>query len=54
MLVNFNEDMEGEVVFEDDVVWVGDVSYLFVGDSILLVFVFDGCMYWSRVIEELK
>lgn len=53
-LVNPNEDTEGEVVLEDDVVWVGDASHPLVGDSIPLVLAPDGCMYRSRVIEELK
>ena len=53
-LVNPSEDTEGEVVLEDEVVWVGDATRPFVGDSIPLVLAPDGCMYRSRVIEELK
>ncbi|WP_372620140.1 LysR family transcriptional regulator [Alteromonas stellipolaris] len=53
-LVNPNEDTEGEVVLEDEIVWVGDTTRPFVGDSIPLVLAPDGCMYRSRVIEELK
>ncbi|MDO6537405.1 LysR family transcriptional regulator [Alteromonas stellipolaris] len=53
-LVNPNEDTEGEVVLEDEIVWVGDATRPFVGDSIPLVLAPDGCMYRSRVIEELK
>jgi len=36
-LVNPSEDTEGEVVLEDEVVWVGDATRPFVGDSIPLV-----------------
>ncbi len=53
-LVNPNEDTEGEVVLEDEIVWVGDASRPLVGDSIPLVLAPDGCMYRSRVIEQLK
>lgn len=53
-LVNPSEDTEGEVVLEDEVVWVGDATRPFVGDSIPLVLAPDGCMYRSRVIEQLK
>ncbi|AMJ87771.1 LysR family transcriptional regulator [Alteromonas sp. Mac1] len=53
-LVNPNEDTEGEVVLEDEIVWVGDATLPLVGDSIPLVLAPDGCMYRSRVIEELK
>ncbi|RUP75766.1 LysR family transcriptional regulator [Alteromonas sp. KS69] len=53
-LVNPSEDTKGEVVLEDEVVWVGDATRPFVGDSIPLVLAPDGCMYRSRVIEELK
>ncbi|WOI38529.1 LysR family transcriptional regulator [Alteromonas sp. CI.11.F.A3] len=53
-LVNPNEDTEGEVVLEDEIVWVGDTTRPFVGDNISLVLAPDGCMYRSRVIEQLK
>jgi len=53
-LVNPSEDTKGEVVLEDEVVWVGDATRPFVGDSIPLVLAPDGCMYRSRVIEQLK
>ena len=53
-LVNPNEETEGEVVLEDDVVWVGDNAHPLVGNSIALVLAPDGCMYRSRVIEQLK
>ena len=53
-LVNPNEQTEGEVVLEDDVVWVGDNAHPLVGHNIPLVLAPDGCMYRSRVIEQLK
>ncbi|MEC8964021.1 MAG: LysR family transcriptional regulator [Pseudomonadota bacterium] len=53
-LVNPGEQTEGEVVLEDDVVWVGDTAHPLVGNNIPLVLAPDGCMYRSRVIEQLK
>ncbi|NMH59164.1 LysR family transcriptional regulator [Alteromonas ponticola] len=53
-LVNPNEPTEGEVVIEDDVVWVGDTMRPFVDNPISLVLAPDGCMYRSRVIDALK
>lgn len=53
-LANPDEDTDGEVVLEDDVVWVGDASKPLVGDTIPLVLAPDGCMYRSRVIDQLK
>ena len=53
-LVNPDEETEGEVVLEDDVVWVGDNAHPLVGNTISLVLAPDGCMYRSRVIEQLK
>ncbi|PRO70750.1 LysR family transcriptional regulator [Alteromonas gracilis] len=53
-LVNPDEETEGEVVLEDDIVWVGDTSHPLVGNNIPLVLAPDGCMYRSRVIEQLK
>ena len=53
-LVNPNEDTQGEVVLEDEIVWVGDTNRPLAGDSIPLVLAPDGCMYRSRVIDQLK
>jgi len=53
-LVNPDEQTEGEVVLEDDVVWVGDTAHPLVSNNIPLVLAPDGCMYRSRVIEQLK
>lgn len=53
-LVNPDAESDGELVLEDDIVWVGDPSRPYLGDSISLVLAPDGCMYRSRVIEQLK
>lgn len=53
-LVNPEEEAAGELIIEDDLVWVGDPLRPFSGDSIALVLAPDGCMYRSRVIEQLK
>ncbi|WP_414828199.1 LysR family transcriptional regulator [Alteromonas sp. H39] len=53
-LVNPKEETKGELVLEDDVVWVGDPARPLATDSISLVLAPDGCMYRSRVIEQLK
>lgn len=53
-LQNPDEKTQGEVILEDDMVWVGDATRPFVSDSISLVLAPDGCMYRSRVITQLK
>ncbi len=53
-LVNPAERTDGEIVIEDDVVWVGDAIRPFVDNPISLVLAPDGCMYRSRVIDALK
>ncbi|MEW9797266.1 LysR substrate-binding domain-containing protein [Alteromonas sp. CYL-A6] len=53
-LSNPDDDAGGEVILEDDVVWVGDPNRSYLGESIALVLAPDGCMYRSRVIEQLK
>ncbi|RDV29104.1 LysR family transcriptional regulator [Alteromonas aestuariivivens] len=53
-LVNPKQQTDGQRVIEDDMVWVGDPSHSLVGDNISLVLAPDGCMYRSRVIEQLK
>lgn len=53
-LVNPEAESDGELVLEDDVVWVGDGSRPMVSENIPLVLAPDGCMYRSRVIDELK
>lgn len=53
-LVGPHEQTEGEVILEDDMVWVGDKAKPLAGDMIPLVLAPDGCIYRSRVIEQLK
>ncbi len=53
-LVNPDAETDGEQLVEDEIVWVGDPNRHYLGDSISLVLAPDGCMYRSRVIEELK
>lgn len=53
-LQNPDEKTQGEVILEDDMVWVGDATRPFISDSISLVLAPDGCMYRSRVITQLK
>ncbi len=53
-LVSPHEQTEGEVILEDDMVWVGDKAKPLAGDMIPLVLAPDGCIYRSRVIEQLK
>jgi DNA-binding transcriptional LysR family regulator len=47
-------DENGEVLLEDDLVWVGDSSRRLNKESLALVLAPEGCMYRSRVIEQLK
>ena len=44
----------GEVLLEDELVWVGDANHKLNKDSLALVLAPEGCMYRSRVIEQLK
>jgi DNA-binding transcriptional LysR family regulator len=44
----------GEVLLEDELVWVGDANHKPSKDSLALVLAPEGCMYRSRVIEQLK
>ena len=53
-LVNPSEETKGDIVLEDDIVWVGDASRPILFDNIPLVLAPDGCMYRSRVIDQLK
>lgn len=53
-LVNPEEETEGELVLEDDMVWVGDRSQPLSADQLSLVLAPQGCMYRSRVINHLK
>ncbi|SHG11110.1 DNA-binding transcriptional regulator, LysR family [Marisediminitalea aggregata] len=53
-LVNPDQQTEGELVLEDEMVWVGDPLHPANMDAISLVLAPDGCIYRSRVINHLK
>ncbi|GAA0859046.1 LysR family transcriptional regulator [Aliiglaciecola litoralis] len=53
-LVPPSQPTEGELVLEDDLVWVGDPTRPFSRTNVFLVLAPDGCVYRSRVIEMLK
>ena len=53
-LVNPSQATQGELVLEDDLVWVGQPNISRVTDNLSLVLAPDGCIYRSRVIEKLK
>ena len=47
-------ETQGEVLREDELVWVGDIRQPLKTDPLSLVLAPNGCMYRSRVIERLK
>ena len=53
-LVDPAEDTSGEVLIEDELVWVGDAKQALSRSLLSLVLAPDGCIYRSRVIEKLK
>ncbi|NVK54752.1 MAG: LysR family transcriptional regulator [Alteromonadaceae bacterium] len=53
-LANPAESTNGEIILEDEMVWVGDASHPLSSRTISLVLAPDGCMYRSRVISQLK
>lgn len=53
-LVNPDEPTKGEVVLQDELVWVGDKRQQLPEDKLSLVLAPNGCVYRSRVIEKLK
>lgn len=53
-LVNPEQATDGDIVLEDEVVWVGDPAHPLTNQSIALVLAPDGCIYRSRVINHLK
>ncbi|MBT1450556.1 LysR family transcriptional regulator [Glaciecola sp. XM2] len=53
-LVDDAPDSDGEILLEDDLVWVGDASRKLNKDSLSLVLAPEGCVYRSRVISQLK
>jgi DNA-binding transcriptional LysR family regulator len=46
--------MEGELLIEDELVWVGDNKQVMNTNNLSLVLAPDGCVYRSRVIQQLK
>ncbi|MEP4889033.1 MAG: LysR family transcriptional regulator [Aliiglaciecola sp.] len=53
-LVHPDQQTEGEVVLEDELIWVGDANKAISANKVALVLAPDGCVYRSRVIEKLK
>jgi DNA-binding transcriptional LysR family regulator len=53
-LVPPSQKTDGELVLEDDLVWVGDATRPISQSNVYLVLAPDGCVYRSRVIEMLK
>jgi DNA-binding transcriptional LysR family regulator len=53
-LVNPEDPIEGELLIEDDLVWVGDAKQPLNSSNLSLVLAPDGCVYRSRVIQQLK
>ena len=53
-LVNPEQTTKGELVLEDDLVWVGDNARPLPNANVSLVLAPDGCIYRSRVINKLK
>ncbi|WJG10236.1 LysR family transcriptional regulator [Aliiglaciecola sp. LCG003] len=53
-LVDPNQQTQGDLVLEDELVWVGDNLRPLSASSVSLVLAPDGCVYRSRVIEKLK
>lgn len=53
-LVNPEQPTKGELVLQDELVWVGDKMQRLQDDKVSLVLAPNGCVYRSRVIEKLK
>ena len=53
-LVNPQQETRGELILEDELVWVGDRKLAPPVNNVSLVLAPDGCVYRSRVIEKLK
>lgn len=53
-LVNPKQQTKGELILEDELVWVGDHKVATPLNRVSLVLAPDGCVYRSRVIEKLK
>lgn len=53
-LVDAKETSDGELLLEDELVWVGDSRLSFPKNKLSLVLAPDGCMYRSQAIQVLK
>lgn len=53
-LVNPGDRIDGELLIEDELVWVGDAKQALNKTNLSLVLAPDGCIYRSRVIQQLK
>lgn len=53
-LLPHNQTIDGELLLDDDLVWVGNRNQNFASNTLSLVLAPDGCMYRSRVIQALK
>ena len=53
-LIDPDKPTEGQLILDDELVWVGDKTRPFNTDNLSLVLAPDGCVYRSRVINKLK
>lgn len=53
-LVNPDQPTKGELVLQDELVWVGDKQQRLTENNLSLVLAPNGCVYRSRVIDKLK
>lgn len=53
-LIPSEQEQQGEIVLNDELVWVGDPNHRIADKSIQLVVAPNGCVYRSRIIEKLK
>ncbi|MGO4891863.1 LysR family transcriptional regulator [Flavobacterium sp. W21_SRS_FM6] len=53
-LIDPDTNTDGQLILNDDLVWVGDKNRPMAQDSLSLVLAPDGCVYRSRVISKLK
>jgi DNA-binding transcriptional LysR family regulator len=53
-LVDPNTQVQGQLLLNDELVWVGDKTFTYTHNNLSLVLAPDGCVYRSRVINKLK
>ncbi|WP_340679025.1 LysR family transcriptional regulator [Paraglaciecola sp.] len=53
-LIDPEQPTEGQLILNDELVWVGDKNRALSQESLALVLAPDGCVYRSRVISKLK